>query len=502
MEPKKNIFIWVVTTLTIIFVATTYRKRLSPKISVSPNLSSVESAAPAAVEVQVPSPTPVLKVLEIPSRVKPSGICGYPQAQIKMPLISLESYLHLAKNKPKYLLLPSFHADCLPVEEKAIFRIVRYDVADDWIFDDLGQVELRLEIFKKYANYTELSFADKKFLSELGFKSVSEMVRYLGLQNAGALDELTIFKVLDSERANVRRPICGYLEYPGLRTRHANEVALEQTFKIDLRMEPNAGPIDGALRIQAPRIDIGTISSLRAVESVAELKALSGIPENKEILLIGRNQRDLRPFNFAAHLKKAGYKNVSYLREGFMGLTGYNLEAPERVPQVTTANLDELIKSLSTSMVIDTRSSSETNQFRIANAESMELLFASGQSLLQKIKLFQETFRFNQTVASDELISLIRTKLPTKIFVIGKDECDWTSIYLVQALQDRQVANVFWVRAGMDSLKLAIDLQLYPDLSSSVFSRAASLKEVRQTVTGADPKKRQATEIINLKRDK
>lgn len=398
------------------------------------------------------------------------GLCYFVNKD-KRNYLTIELALFLAKNRPKKLILPAIHSECLN-ENDSQFHIVKYDAYSDYTYDYLGRINFKAQKQLELASLDVFLSGDLKNFKDFGFERPDDLINYLSKFGiARQIDKkLIIFNLENISNITVRESSKKYELLPGIKL-----IGTDETIK--LIKEQNAKVISFINKSLVPQVDQtaflsylssdfipNTLVAPDRVGNILNKELNQKIDKKLPLVVMGTSGADLRPFNVALALLLNGHENVSVVSGGGVGFIT-NAETPQYLGNVSIVKMADIVKNLRDYIVIDVRAGNFDRKYFISEAFSIPYV-GNRQSYQEKIRMMSnfregkaipESFNAGQFINKENLVKLDSNK---PILIVGESEFDWGAVLVADFLRKEVKNKIVWARDGISMMDLILLTQL------------------------------------------
>ncbi|MBC7420964.1 MAG: hypothetical protein H7328_09575 [Bdellovibrio sp.] len=430
---------------------------------------------------------------------KSEGLCRYFSSNTS-PLLPWRVYDRINRKNAIYIILPSQHLNCLS-EQDYMFKIIDYDELNDFAYNYYA--DIRLQLSEKLVIKSSLAqqSIDRLNYQKYGFENIKDLVEFLTLNGFQTNDDLIEFKiqVKDSLKWPDSSSNLGY--FPGLQKVSPSEVNFNKTRNIFISTEPldkNRAPILANFSF----VDIPDFRTL-----IAEPKVM--LPRVDRILRpLLTKEGDIYIHQSDIYDPKAiaivMYMNAKFKDRKVQIIDDQPLDkyplTPKSVAGLKVISASEFIISNSEYVFIDTRRSFD-NGFYIRKAVNAPV-YGTGvaEEDLKQYKEYNQTGKFS-SLALMEQINSLKKKFPLaslrklargrKIVLYGQNDKDFSPLIFYESLRDEKLDNIYWLRLGLNRVKLMYQLNLIDRkfLVNSVSTESIVIEKENQNSKGKEKAK-------------
>jgi hypothetical protein len=428
--------------------------------------------------------------------------------------ISSELVKWILSAKPQKLVLPKKISSCFKSLKSNQFRIVEYDKKAGFIFDELGEITMKLNPEKTYASMQDLTLDLSNNIKDTGLPSMAELSRFLFDLGATPYDEIVLFSIQEMSLPRARAT-SGFLERQfGLSFIDASEFRShlsKESKNIQVVLSFNPKKYNLSFPFPFIVLDIKPTKNIpimhpEAFTSRFGKQKLPALDPNKKIYMIGESAHDNFILNYANFLRYQGFSDLYLLKGGLFSYNSKPLIYPANIPQMRTINIEDL-QTIGPFQVIDTRFHWEKEKqeffqaYLIRNVNSMQWLNATGTHPNEVSSKTINTMFWNLDTKKLRLLSE-----KTKLVFVGKSDADWTipflSTYLsIQGLKFPE-NSAFWLREGFTGIDLKLKLGLIKQDNLSKFGFREIIPEKLEQTLKSESLKGSRKKNVNIYRRK
>ncbi len=464
------------------------RKNLVPTKNTVAPINSVEVVKTPASEKQANPVYPAAKNLstvtkfekEPPTKVRSEqqGLCRYFNAD-KVPLLPLASYLHLARKKSSFLLLPSFHGSCFS-DTSFEFRLVDFDPTFDTAFNYYAQIKLSLSQKNELPLDLRKVFLEKLDFKKYGFESVTETINYLKKIGYDMNSSLVEFKIQIDGNLKWPQSSSNPDFYPGLVFFPVTSLPTVLADKNNLFLATYDVSKDASftygrnfqfLNLSRQFNDFN-LNPHRVIELLD--KKLNPLIGNKnKVFIYQEYPGDPQALALITYLQ-AKFKStkVFLVSENYADRNNYRSLTPTRVPGLGLFEEESLAQEERGLLFVDTRSIS-TGFDVIRNSVSAPVYNVStNKKNYTDLTEYGLKLKFSNPVVDLE-INQLRKRYPLdkllkfagnrKIVLYGKDDADYSPLVFFEAIKNEKLKKIFWLRLGTRRVSQLITLEALPE---------------------------------------
>lgn len=410
------------------------------------------------------------------SQIKREGYCKYDR-ETNRKYLATEIVRHLQTTMPEKLILPRDISFCFTTNKSPAFQIVEYDPQEDFLYDNLGEISLQLELISQSPSLQNLIDAPHWSAKKFGFRNTQELIQFVYSQGGNSDSQVLEFKVIQFQLKNVRQEIGTYREHVGIQFSDWKSIksltSSQGNFpQIIFGIDPKKYNI--AFDFKYHVLDMAKIKNLAISHPRGISTRLSGadIPSLSSatgILLIPESYSDLSMINFANMLRLRNYSNITIIQGGLAEHLGIDMITPKDLKNFKTIQFEDLIKSQYS--YLDLRDRYKRTHFEFSPYYYMQSSVLPSRLVIQEQLKNPNSSDFLSTAFRHLDLEKLMHVIQKNLVIIGKNEFDWNPVYLSDFLHNTSLAkqfseHVFWLREGFDGIVLKdrlglVDQNLY-----------------------------------------
>lgn len=393
------------------------------------------------------------------------GLCFF-SSMGSNKLISLQLARHLRIKQPGIIVLPALHAECFKSLSESIFGISKYDPITDVAYDNFGSVTLSLKHHADYISYEEMLQDIGGNFKNFGFEGPNDLGIFFSEQgyfrfvNKG----LIAFKVLNVSMWRMPTYSGSFEAYPGVDLISVAEakqrVSSDMAFVIDLNDSRENLPINlkGDYQNSFSNISNRKITHPLTNKKLLKEEVFKVVPKDREVIIMGTQPNDMRPFNLVGPLYANGQKKVSVVKDGLYGANNINAATPYSVAGIKLMTAKSALNEAKNYIILDSRNSRILSSYVFEGSFAVPYSFPSGmkrsdpffQELHNGGKIIKPKLQVQNFINIEDLKILLKNK---SLLLVAANEYDWSPVIMGLFLKEKLNANIFWLREGMDRIE-------------------------------------------------